>query len=427
MWRQGRNHLQDASGLAEKAISRPRRRRSCHERIEKSMKTIERLDENGLWDLSQRTDRLGVLSVYVNADRRQDPNLQAVAIDLRNRFRELQRRVAEDAGSDRARAVAAALERLWPQIESLASPTASGRSRIAFAALDSEWVLRLDSAMPVANRVVLDDGPFIHPLLELLDEGRAAGVVVVAAEEARLFEWRAGSLQLLRRMQHEYVQAPHERAGHIGGGPEGQFNTPVREQRKARERDRMQRFLGQVTAVAAELAGDRGWERVLVSAGEHWTEPVVASFPQALRDKVFADARVLNGLDDDALLTAVTEWAHDQHSEREKRLLGQVRDAAGSGVVALGLSEVAAALNAGRVAHLVYDPTVRYVGTVGADGALYGGDELGPDGRPGTPEPRLTERLVERALKTGARISPIEGAADGRLRDAAGVAAMLRW
>lgn len=391
------------------------------------MITIERLDDNGVWDLSQRTDRLGVVSVYINADRGPDPNLQAVAIDLRNRFRELQRRVAEDADSDQSRAVAAALQRLWPQIENLASPTASGRSRIAFAALESDWILRLESAMPLANRVVLDHGPFIHPLLELLDEGRAAGVVVVSAEEARLFEWRAGSLQMLRRMAPEYVEASHERAGHIGGGPDGQFNTPMREQRNARERDRMQRFLGQVTGVAAELAGDRGWERILVSAGERWTEPGVASFPQALRDKVFADARVLNGLDDDALATAVTEWAHDQHAERERQLLEQVHDAAGSGGMALGLSEVAAALNAGRVAHLVYDPKVRYLGTVGADGALYGGDEVGPDGRPGTPEPRLTERLVERALKTGARISPIDGAADGQLRDAAGIAAMLRW
>jgi len=389
--------------------------------------TIERLDEDGLWDLSQRTDQLGVLSVYINADPTRDPNLEAVAIDLRNRFRELQRRVAEDAGSDQGRALAAALARLWPQIEDLASPTASGRSRIVFAALESDWIVRLESAMPVDNRVVLDDGPFIHPLLELLDEGRAAGVVVISPDEARLFEWRVGSLQMLRRMQQQYVEAPHERAGQLGGGPQGQFNTPMREQRKARDGDWMQRFLGQVTGVAAELAADRGWERILVSAGERWTEPSVASFPQALRDKVFADARVLNGIDDDALATAVTEWAHDQHTERERRLLGQVHDAAGSGVVALGLSEVAAALNAGRVAHLVYDPKVRYLGMMGADGAVYAGDEVGPGGRPGTPEPRLTERLVERALKTGARISPIEGAADGRLKDAAGVAAMLRW
>lgn len=55
----------------------------------------------------------------------------------------------------------------------------------------------------------------------------------------------------------------------------------------------------------------------------------------------------------------------------------------------------------------MYDPEVRYTGTVGADGALYGGDEIGPDGHPGMPEPRLTERLVERALKTRAKISPL--------------------
>ncbi|MGH3541175.1 MAG: hypothetical protein ACRDT5_08940 [Mycobacterium sp.] len=391
------------------------------------MVAIERLDEDGLWDLSQRTDTLGVLSVYMSADRGHDPNLQAVAIDLRNRFRELQRRVAEDTGSDQSRDVAAALGRLWPQMESLASPTASGRSRIAFAALGSNWILRFESAMPVANRVVLDDAPFIHPLLELFDEGRAAGVVLVSAEEARLLEWRAGSLQLLRRMEQQYVEAPHERAGQIGGGPEGQFHTPMREQRRARERDRMQRFLAQVTTVATELAGDRGWERILISGGERWTEPTVARFPQALRDKVFADARALNGLNDVALATAVTEWVDEQHTELERQLLGHVRDAAGSGVAALGLSQVAAALNAGRVAHLIYDPNVRYMGTVGADGALYGGDEVGPDGDPATPEPRLTERLVERALKTKARISPVEGAADGGLRDAAGIAALLRW
>jgi hypothetical protein len=388
---------------------------------------IERLDQDGVRDLSLRTDKLGVVSVYVNADPRQDTHRQALAIDLRNRFRQLQRRVAEDDGSERSREVAAALERCWPHIESLASPTAAGRSRIAFAALDGDWILHLESAMPVANRVALDDGPFIHPLLELLDEGRPAGVVLVCADETRLLEWRVGVLQEVRRIEQQFVQAPHERAGQIGGGPQGQFHTPMREQRQARESDGMQRFLDHVTTVAAELADQRGWERILVSGGQRWTEPTKARFPHALRDKVFADTRVLNGLGDAALATAVTERVHQQHTEHETQLLGRVRDAAGSGVAALGLSEVAAALNTGRVAHLVYDPAVRYIGTVGADGAPYGGDEVAPNGRPGTPEPRLTERLVERAFATGARISTIEGAADSELKDAAGIAALLRW
>jgi hypothetical protein len=388
---------------------------------------IQRLDQDGIRDLSLRTDKLGVLSVYINADPRHGPNRYALAIDLRNRFRQLQRRVAEGGGSERSREVAAALERRWPQIEGLAGPTASGRSRIAFAALDDDWILHLESAMPVANRVVLDDAPFIHPLLELLDEGRPAGVVLVSAEEARLLEWRIGALHEVRRIEQQYVQAPHERAGQIGGGPQGQFHTPMREQRQARESDGMQRFLDHVTTVAAELADERGWERILVSGGQRWTEPTIARLPHALRDKAFADTRVLNGLDDAALAEAITEWVHQQHTKCERQLLGRVRDAAGSGVAALGLSEVAAALNTGRVAHLVYDPEVRYIGTVGADGAPYGGDEVAPNGRPGTPEPRLTERLVERAFATGARISPIEGAADSELKDAAGIAALLRW
>ncbi|WP_326544865.1 VLRF1 family aeRF1-type release factor [Mycolicibacterium sp. ND9-15] len=377
-------------------------------------------------ELSQRSDALGVLSVYVNADQRHDPNLQATGIDLRNRYRELQRRVSQDADADKRRNVGAALERLWPQIETLAVAGKSGRGRIAFAALGSDWIMRLESQMPVGNRVVLDSGPFIHPLLELLDEGRRAGVVVVSGDAARLLEWRLGSLRELSRLAQEYIEAPHERAGQIGGGPAGQFNTPVREQRQARERDRSQRFLDQVTHVAAELSRERGWERILVSGEERWTQTIVPKFPQDLRDRVFVDPRILNGFDDAELAAAITEWVHAQHKERESHLLAQVRAAAGTGLGALGLSEVAAALNAGRVAHLVYDPEVRYVGTVGRDGALYGGDERGTSPE-ATPEPRLTERLVERALQTGARISPVEGAAGGTLGEAAGVGALLRW
>jgi hypothetical protein len=145
------------------------------------MVMIDRLDDIGLRDLSRRTDTLGVLSVYINADPHQDPNLRAAAIDLRNRFAELQRRISQGSGGDQSRDIAAQLERLWPQLEILTSPIASGRGRIVFAALDADWIVRLESAMPVPNRLVLDDGTFIHPLLELLDDGVPAGVVIVTA------------------------------------------------------------------------------------------------------------------------------------------------------------------------------------------------------------------------------------------------------
>lgn len=117
------------------------------------MTTIDELDDAAVLDLSRRTDALGVLSVYVNAD---PVSREATAIDIKNRYRELQRRV-KDQPTGRSREVVAALERLRPEVERLASPTEPGRGRLAFAAIAAEWVVRLDSQMPVPNRVVLDE------------------------------------------------------------------------------------------------------------------------------------------------------------------------------------------------------------------------------------------------------------------------------
>ncbi|GIH70632.1 MSMEG_1130 family ribosome hibernation factor [Sphaerimonospora thailandensis] len=389
------------------------------------MTAIEQLDDKGLLDLSRRTDALGVLSLYADADPTASP--KAAAIDMNNRYRELQRRIGEDGPSERGGEIGAALERLRPELERLTHPIEPGRGRITFAGLTGDWALRLDTQIPVPNRVVLDDGPFIHPLLELLDEGRPAGVILVSAQDARLLEWRLGKLQPLSRLEQEEAEASHERAGQIGGGPPGQFHTPVTEQRQARRQDRAQRFLDRVAEVAADMAGERRWERILVSGGERWTEPVAARLPETLRGRVIQDVRVLTGLDDEGLRSAVTERLHEDHSSRERRLAEQIREAGLGQTGALGPSEVTAALNEGRVAHLVYDPEVRYSGSVGVDGALHAEAETGLGGEAGTPEPRLTERLVERALATGARVSPVEGAATDVLSEAVGIGALLRW
>ena len=94
---------------------------------------------------------------------------------------------------------------------------------------------------------------------------------------------------------------------------------------------------------------------------------------------------------------------------------------------ALGLSEVLAGLNEARVSHLIYDPEVRFDGAVGDDGRMFSRSESPPAAGRIRPEPRLTERIVERCLETGAEITPVEGAASTILADAGGIAALLRW
>jgi hypothetical protein len=42
-------------------------------------------------------------------------------------------------------------------------------------------------------------------------------------------------------------------------------------------------------------------------------------------------------------------------------------------------------------------------------------------------ESRLTERIVERGLRTGAEVTPVPGAAGTVLAEPGGIAARLRW
>jgi hypothetical protein len=201
----------------------------------------------------------------------------------------------------------------------------------------------------------------------------------------------------------------------------------VREQREARQRELAERFLATVADAVAEFVDERHWEQILLSGDTRWTGFVADRLPAQLSDMVHNDSRLLSSLQEAELASAVTDQLHAAHVTREQQLAETVKQAAHAARGVLGASDVAGALTVGQVAHLIYDPAVRYTGSVGTDGTLYAGDEPGRGSSGAVDEPRLTERLVERALATGARVTPIEGAAHGVLREANGIAALIRW
>jgi len=384
--------------------------------------TTDNLDLDTLLELSRRTDPIGVLSVYLDA---RPGAVRASTIDIKNRLAELERRLAADDSPAWARA--ARHPRLETEIERLIDPEAPGRGRVLFVAMADGWVTCVSTQLPLPNRVVLDRAPFIHPLLELLDEGGPAGVILATRTEARLLEWRLGELTPLLELRAEVIAPRHGRPSPVGSRPTSRVGTPTGAQRNARERSQAIRFIERVATGAARLAHDRGWERLMISAGEHQTDSLVRALPPALRATAVPDPRVLAWVDSASLEEMVTERLRAAHSEAERRLIAQVREQTrGAGAAALGLSEVVGALNQARVAHLIYDPLIRYRGSVGHDGSLYADGETAPS-TGSTADERLTERIVERALETGARVTPVEGAASDGLAEASGIAAVLRW
>ena len=214
--------------------------------------------------------------------------------------------------------------------------------------------------------------------------------MLTSAREAEVLDWRLGEPRRLTRVTRE----PDEE--------HGQSTTPY-DQRARRERDRQLRWIEDVAAEAFRLAGKHGSERLLISGDERLTAPLVDALPLHLRADALRDARRLHerpagpgGGDRQRL--------GQDRAGRNVRLSQRVRAAAlGAHRGALGLSEVVAALNEGRAEHVIYDSALRYSGAIAPDGSLLAAGEAPGLGKE---EPRLLERILERALHTGARARP---------------------
>jgi hypothetical protein len=386
--------------------------------------TASDLDSAALLDLIQSEDPLGVVSIYVDmpadgADRRAE-------IELKNQLAGLEGRIGSNGSLDRAEALRSALRRVMPAVDHLLDPRTSGRGGAAFAPLSTSAVTFLATPLPLASRVVLDSRAFIQPLLELLDEGRPSGVVLTSARAAELLDWRLGELRRLTRVTREREEESGERPGPlVASAARARQVTPVREQESRRTREGRMRWMEQVAVEVLRLADERAWERILVGGDERLTAALVDALPERLRASVLVDSRHLHDHELPALAAEVAERLGRDRATRNLELTRRVRAAAlGAQRGALGLSEVVAALNEGRVEHVIYDSARRYTGAIGPDGSLFSeGEQLGL----GKVEPRLLERIVERALHTGARVTPLDGNAAGRLADADGIGALLRW
>jgi Bacterial archaeo-eukaryotic release factor family 10 len=227
-----------------------------------------------------------------------------------------------------------------------------------------------------------------------------------------VLDWRLGAVRRLTRVTRE----PEDERG--------QTTTP-HDQRARRERDRRLRWIEDVAADVSRLADEHDWERLLISGDERLTAPLADALPMHLRANAVLDARRLNEDDQPALAAAIAERLGQDRAGRNARLGRRVRAAAlGAQRGALGLSEVVAALNEGRAEHVIYDSARRYSGAIAPDGSLLAAGEAPGLGKE---EPRLLERILERAFHTGARVTPVDGSAADHLADAGGIAALLRW
>jgi release factor family 10 len=349
---------------------------------------------------------LGVMTVCIAID--PADRGEGWLTDLRNKLKAAVE--ARDDGHDRGRALTATAERILTRFDGEEPP--SGRCHIGFCeasddrrARDIWTAAQLDDFITSAS---YGERPRLTPLLKLLDEGAALGAIAISAERVHLYEWRLGALDLINDWEAEmYMRDWRERKSQKSANLARTQGATAsgRDQFDQRLEHNRARFLEETGKLAANDARDRSWRRLIAFGDpEHFRE-VAEGVGQGTELELAEEANVISE-DRGKLLGRVNAAVLAGNRRRELELIERALEGARTpgGRGALGLIDVQRSLNEGRVDHLVFD----------AD----------------TQDPDLAEvedEVVERALRTSAEVTPVEGAAAERVREHSGVAAILRY
>ncbi len=385
------------------------------------------LDDRTIAHLLEMTDEVGVLTVTTGFAPAGDDG-QAARIEWKNRFREVRATVE---GSDLA-ALEERVAAIDDDIESLLDPRGPSGGRALVVGVASGEVIRFDVLTPFDDRVLLRNRPYLRPLVAAMDEGRAAGIVVATRSGARVLEWSAGGVRVLSDLDFE--MGPEAFTGTMGGpagsAGRGQQSVSHKDQMADRVEANRERFLKNVTAVVGDHARSRDWDRIVISGSNRIGDRI-----RDLLDGGAVDVHLVDEAWEDVSPGQVAQkvWPvlRSGHARRETRLAERVRDVALSGGAAvMGAHRVAPAANLGRIDHLLFVRGVEVEGYVGEDGSLHAavaGTEAQAD-LPLEPEPHLVERVVERVLATGGRVTRLDDEDAAReLAAYQGMGALLRW
>jgi hypothetical protein len=347
----------------------------------------------------------GVLSVCIAiepADRG-----EGWLIDLRNQLKAAVE--AGDDGHERGRALAATAQRVLDRFDEDELP--SGRCQIGFCEAAERRGREIWTAAHMdgfRTGVSYGNRPRLTPLLKLLDEGAAIGAVAVSSERVHLYQWELGALEeihdweavmFMRDWRERKSQKPANLARTQGASASGhdQFDQRLEHNRA--------RFLEETGRLTAEEARSRGWRRLIAFGDpEHLRElnrgaGKSAEVEQADEANVISEER-------GKLLDRVNAAVAEGNRRRELALIERAAEGAQTpgGHGALGLIDVQRCLNEGRVEHLILDADPE-------DSDLAD----------------VEDEVVERALRTSAKVTPVEGEAAEKLREHGGVAALLRY
>jgi peptide subunit release factor 1 (eRF1) len=360
-------------------------------------------------------DRGRVLSVFMNLDPSEFATPAARSSQITSVLTEAARRIEEagDLEHDERAALKADLERVR---EVLGGDIAGNGTRaLAIFACEPEDLLEVvPLRQPLESRVVLDDAPFVEPLVHAGSADRWC-VVLCNRRVARLFTGPGDELAETDRIEDD-VHSQHDQ----GGWSQARYQRSVDKE--------VHDHLAHTAEVAFELFKRRGFDRLLVGGPEETIGDLEAKLHPYLKERLAG--RVSCDVENtgvDAVRACAGERILEFAQRREREALDRLAQGVGSGGRgAAGLAQVLAAINEARVEVLLVARGMTAAGVCDpATGLLYATPEDVPDGATATPVADVVEKAIEKALEQSAEVMGIRHHDD--LGPLGGIGAVLRY
>jgi peptide subunit release factor 1 (eRF1) len=356
-----------------------------------------------------RPDDGKVISIYLNLDPTEFASGPARSTAINSVLDEAARAAREEKP-----AVRADVERIREAFNGFDFQGAHGLAVFAAGSEDLLDVIKLPR--PVDNAVVIDDAPYIEPLVEVQAEARY-GVVLVNRQTCRILRGSRDRLDELVRFDDE-IHRRHDQ----GGWSQARYQRSVEKEAQ----DHLKRAGEEVLRAHQR----RPFEAVFVGAPEAVYKDFCERLHPYLKERVAGRVDVdveHTGVDDVQHAAKETILAYERKLEKDALDRLEAGSATG-GRGASGLEDTLAALNEQRVEILLLQENFDAAGVCCPQCGWLGpsGVEACPaDGTATASRPDITDLAVRRAITQSAQVVRVRD--DDRLEPMGSIAAVLRF
>lgn len=253
---------------------------------------------------------------------------------VEKQVRILERALSSDgAGEDERSHLTENMNRLKDHMETHSYPEGPGCAFVCWL-LDFLQVIPLTA--PVEDRVVLDSSPYVRPLAELQDEYENVAVVVADNKKAKIFVV-ASAVAGESGTVHGNVK------NHVKKGGWSQ-------QRYERRRDKqLMVYAREIVDRLAVIEREEAISHIVMVGGIEIIREIIKNLPHALQEKAAGKASDL-GRGEDAVNEDIRMLFEERERQSEADLWERIRtEYLRNGLGAVGLTDVLAAAQAGRV------------------------------------------------------------------------------